>query len=102
MHRMSYFIRFSVRFYSRIVCMLQTVVLYQHGLFLEAPGPLTTQPVSCRPAQTQRAWDGASVRGNPAVLFYSADVLFYSDSRDNTSGNIRSVQNASGSSLIMH
>ena len=49
MHRMSYFIRFSVRFYSRIVCMLQTMVLYQHGLFLEAPGPLTTQPVSCCP-----------------------------------------------------
>ena len=49
MHRMSYFIRFSVRFYSRIVCMLQTMVLYQHGLFLEAPRPLTTQSVSCCP-----------------------------------------------------
>ena len=57
--------------------MLQTKVLYQRGLFLEAPGSLTTQPVSCLPTRAQRAWDGASVRGNTAVLFYSVDVLFY-------------------------
>ena len=82
--------------------MLQTKVLYQRGLFLEAPGSLTTQPVSCLPTRAQRAWDGASVRGNTAVRFYSADVLFYSGFRDNTLGNIRSVQNASGSPLIRH